>query len=219
MNSSVPGVMAMWIFSVGQSTMGVGFIEGCQRAWLDAQLVQLGDGEDYFDSSFAYQSGVYAFPFAGLVAASAAPAYGFMSYRIADPNPVVWQSTAKITWRAGEDYYNETGQRVGKCNDAGEWPPVDAKKSVVVSSYFWYYEVADIISEDAKRHKSDDDALGHGRDPLQGHSTSEDSKADEPAAAACVLSARAGVAVNPHLFGYNLEAFGTMLPNARQCPL
>lgn len=91
--------------------------------------------------SFAYQSGVYAFPFAGLTAASAAPAYGFMSYRIADPNPVVWQTTARVTWRAGEDYNNKAGKRVGKCNDAGDWPPVNPKHGVVVSSYFWYYDV------------------------------------------------------------------------------
>jgi hypothetical protein len=54
-NTSNPGVMAMWIFSVkdlpGTSSMGVSFIEGCQRAWLDSELVQLGDGEDYFDSA------------------------------------------------------------------------------------------------------------------------------------------------------------------------
>ena len=141
LNTTQPGVMAMWIFSVGRSTMGIGFIEGCQRAWLDGRLVQLGDGEDYFDSSFGYQSGVYAFPYAGLVAAGGAPGYGFMSYRIADPNPVVWQSTGRVTWRAGEDYYDKSRKRVGKCNDAGQWPPINSKHSVVVSSYFWYYEL------------------------------------------------------------------------------
>ena len=92
----------------------------------------------YFDSSFAYQSGVYAFPYAGLVAAGSDPV--FMSYRIADPNPIVWHDSARITWRAGEDYYDKANKRVGKCNDAGDWPPVNPEKGVYVSSYLWYYE-------------------------------------------------------------------------------
>eukprot|EP01052_Picozoa_sp_SAG31_P055787 SAG31_NODE_15604_length_747_cov_1.054012_1_plen_95_part_01 len=44
-----PGILAMWIYSVDNSSMGYAFIEGCQRGWLDGQLVQIGDGEDYFD--------------------------------------------------------------------------------------------------------------------------------------------------------------------------
>jgi len=42
--------MAMWIHLVYDSNMGLSYLEGCQRAWLDGELVHIGDGEDYFDS-------------------------------------------------------------------------------------------------------------------------------------------------------------------------
>ena len=45
--SEGPGVVAMWLFLVYESNMGLTYLEGCQRAWLDGALVPIGDGEDY----------------------------------------------------------------------------------------------------------------------------------------------------------------------------
>lgn len=44
--SGTSGIVAMWILFVYDSNMGLTYLEGCQRAWLDGRLVQIGDGED-----------------------------------------------------------------------------------------------------------------------------------------------------------------------------
>ena len=59
--------MAMWAYSVDNSSMGYAYIEGCQRGWLDGELVQIGDGEDYFDSSYGFDAGTAVKPYAALV--------------------------------------------------------------------------------------------------------------------------------------------------------
>ena len=88
------GAVALWIFSVSNSSMGYSFIEGCQRGWLDGQLTQLGSGEDFFDGSYGFDAGVFALPHAGLVAQGKE---AIMVYRVADDDVIFWRERANLT--------------------------------------------------------------------------------------------------------------------------
>ena len=55
-----------------------------------------------------------------------------MVYRVADDDVIFWRERANLTWRAGESYTDRTGERVGKCRDAGSWPPVNRTRGVTV---------------------------------------------------------------------------------------
>jgi hypothetical protein len=122
------GILAMWVLFIYDSNMGLTYLEGCQRAWLDGRLVQIGDGEDFFDSGYYYDAGMYVFPQAGLVLKGASST---LSYRIFDSDPIVWESAANITWRNCDTY--------PKCVDGGWTPQPDPTSWAGTTSFMWWY--------------------------------------------------------------------------------
>lgn len=123
-----PGVLAMWSLFVYESTMGLTYLEGCQRAVIDGQLVPVGDGEDFFDSGWYFDAGLYVFPQAGLLERGNSSTF---AYRIFDSDPIVWQSSMNLTWRNDDTY--------PKCVDDGDSPPPNPSNSVGVTSHVWWY--------------------------------------------------------------------------------
>jgi hypothetical protein len=116
------------------------FLEGCIRASIDGgskQVLVSSGTEDYFQSAFYFDAGIFAFPKVGLTHLNGKThPNSFSAYKIHIDDPLVFQNGIQLTWRNGDTVDPATGHKCTKIDGTPTGHPRDA----VMSSYTWVYE-------------------------------------------------------------------------------
>jgi len=142
---SGPGMLLMTSISVLHARPNLQYLEACFRYFSPPTgvpwpgLVLSTGGEDYYDSAFYFDAGIFHSPVSGLTwlnVNSSAGISEWSAYRRHDIDPLVFSDGARLEWRHGDTNDPATGH---KCNletggdMMGDLGPAD------VSTQAWFY--------------------------------------------------------------------------------
>ena len=134
------GLVFMHTLSV--ATPSLNFLEGCYHMYspynqsFPGLLLSTGT-EDFFDSAFYFNAGQFHMDVSGFTHWEANDGnVEFSAYRMQHMDPLVFRDGVKITWRNGDMYSTETGE---KCFTEAGGKIVGTPKPAQVQSYSWLY--------------------------------------------------------------------------------